>query len=634
MKKTQILVLTLSMMVALIAPALAAQDQEVSQGSYDAIVYVDGSEILAEDSNGQLISSGTAGVDDSSVIQAAVKAISDGTVVLQAGTYTLTSPTELRVSNPDAGTEDPSDAEKAYKAHSVPGRINFADFDLGGEGVAYHDTEAGNQGGYAYRTDNADVDIAERDGVDAPVVSHTYTEEWLQFSGVEVAESGTYTATFYTSTTQDGMYFRVLVDGEDVTTVTVPNTRSWHTFAPTTVEIPLTAGEHTVQIAMETGWVDMAYVDFATEAPTPTPTATPTVTPTPTATATPRPTQTPAPTPGNDEYGAGANPTGNPIGGGEGYTNVISQNDPRVKFVVDTKSELLSALQSARSGDVVYIEGDADIDMSGTYDVRVPGGVTIASNRGENGAPGARLHQDRLSNDKTMMFRIGGENARITGLRLEGPDMTTKWIDGKKIGIYCTYRNFELDNCELSGWGNSAITMGNTGGSDMKTGGYIHHNYFHHCQMDGLGYGVVISAGAVSLIEANYFDYVRHAISGDGEAGDGYEARYNICGPHALATSPHPFDMHGKPNPNGSGTIAGDTIIIHHNTFLATEPSNAYPVAVRGVPRDGAYIYNNWFYYTQAAPVWQTDGREKVYITDNLIGKDGKLSKSGPIKYV
>ncbi|HQD25903.1 hypothetical protein [Methanoculleus sp. DTU007] len=112
MKKTQILVLTLSMMVAFVAPALAAQNQEVSQGSYDAVVYINGTKILAEDSNGQLISSGTAGIDDSNVIQAAVKAISNGTVVLQAGTYTLNSPAKIRVSNPGADIEDPSDGAK------------------------------------------------------------------------------------------------------------------------------------------------------------------------------------------------------------------------------------------------------------------------------------------------------------------------------------------------------------------------------------------------------------------------------------------------------------------------------------------------------------------------------------------
>ncbi len=809
MKKTQFLVLALSMIVAMVAPALAAPNQEVSQGSYDIVVYIDGTEILAEDSNGQLISNGTAGIDDSSVIQAAVKAISNGTVVLQAGTYTLTDSTEVRVSNPETDTEDPSDAEKPYKAHSVPGRINFVDFDFGGEDVAYHDTEAGNQGGYSYRTDNAsvdigerdavnvpvvaytyagewiqfsevqvaksgnyaatfytsttqdnmsfsvlvdgekvatvnapntgswhtfapttvqipltagkhtvqivmdtgsadlayvefasaaptptptatptptptatptvtptptptedpsdaykahsvpgrinfvdfdfggediayhdtvagnqggyayrtddaDVDVAERSGVNVPVVSHTYAGEWIRFSDVQVAKSGTYAATFYTSTTQDDMSFSVLVDGEKVATVNAPNTGSWHTFAPTTVQIPLTAGKHTVQIVMDTGSADLAYVEFATAAPTPTPTATPTVTPTPTATATPRPTQTPVPTPGKNDYGADANPTGNPIGGGNGYTKIVSRSN--ADFIVDTTNELVSALNSAQSGDIIWVEKNANIDMSGRT-ATIRGGVTLASNRGEDGSNGGRIYQ--ASGGSSRLFTIGGPNVRITGLRIEGPHKTTSSVSTTTGAIYVSqHRNLEVDNCEIWGWSYAAIALARTGGSDMKAGGYIHHNNIHHCQMNGLGYGVVVGTGGVALIEANYFDYCRHGIAGGGTAGDGYEARYNICGPNWIATSPQNFDMHGSST--SSGTIAGDTLKIHHNTFMST---NAIPIAIRGVPRDGAYIDHNWFTYTQQAPVWQTGGQGNLFVTDNLIGQDGVLSRSGPIKY-
>jgi len=188
--------------------------------------------------------------------------------------------------------------------------------------------------------------------------------------------------------------------------------------------------------------------------------------PTPTATSTPRPTQTPAPTPGNNVYGADANPTGNPIGGGNGYTNIVSRSS--ADFIVDTKSELLSALQSARSGDVIYIEGNANIDMSGTYNTRIPAGVTLASNRGENGAPGGRIYQSKQSNPPSpaILFRIDGQNVRITGLRIEGPEKNTNSVNYKPIGIYCTQRNSEIDNCEIWGWCNAGINMAGTGGSE------------------------------------------------------------------------------------------------------------------------------------------------------------------------
>ncbi len=762
MKKTQFLVLTLSVVLAMAAPALAAQDQ-TPQGPYDVAVYIDDTKVLAEGSDGQIISDGTAGIDDSKVIQAAMKAVSNGSVVIQAGTYALNSPIEVRVSNPtptppgkpdlvvtdiswrptkptagspvtlratiknqgdvptpagvkhsvlftfdDGGagssvwsdthtapiapgswvtltasggsagatwtavegthtvkatvddasriaesdetnnvrseqitilkaastptptqtptprpTEDPSDVPKPYKAHAMPGRINFVDFDFGGEGVAYHDTEAGNQGGYAYRTDSAAVDIGERSSVNVPVVSHTYAGEWIQFSEVQAAESGTYVATFYTSTTEGGKSFSVLVDGKKVATVDASNTGDWYTFAPTTVQIPLTAGKHTIQIAMDTGWVDMAYVEFATEAPTPTPTATPTVTPTPTATATPKPTQTPVPTPG-DEYGAGANPTGNPIGGGDGYTDIISRNDPRVKFIVDTRSELLSALQSARSGDIIYVEGNANIDMSGYFNVRVPTGVTIASNRGEDGAAGGRIFQNRLANDNRPseywppLFKPSGAGTKFTGLRIEGPDKTTSASD-LRCGIQTNYQ-MEVDNCEIWGWSGAGIAVyGTGGGSDMKNGGYFHHNNIHHCQMNGLGYGIIVANGSASLIEANYFDYCRHAIAGDGHVDNGYEVRYNLFGYNfPKSNNAHVVDMHGVST--ASGNVAGDRLIIHHNTFEAISTTD-YCIAVRGIPKTGAYIDHNWIKYT-GDPIGRTGVTTSQLSTRMYIGEN------------
>ena len=325
-------------------------------------------------------------------------------------------------------------------------------------------------------------------------------------------------------------------------------------------------------------------------------------------------------------YGAEANPTGNPVGGGDGYTEIISRNDPRVKYIVDTQNELRSALQNAQSGEIVYVEGYANIDMGNIADTQIRAGVTLASNRGDNGALGGRIY---LTRKGIRLFYISGENARITGLRIEGPHKTTSSVSSTNVAMYCPYQNLEVDNCEIFGWSNAAIGIAGTGGSDMQTGGYIHHNYIHHNQTAGSGYGIVISGGGVALIEANYFDYCRHAISGTGVEGDGYEARYNICGPNWISTSPHNFDMHGYTT--GSGTIAGDTIKIYHNTFMGMTSQMPTCIAIRGIPRDGAYISNNWFYFTDSAPVWQRFTFGNIYMTNNLIGLDQDLSVKGPI---
>ncbi len=116
----------------------------------------------------------------------------------------------------------------------------------------------------------------------------------------------------------------------------------------------------------------------------------------------------------------------------------------------------------------------------------------------------------------------------------------------------------------------------------MKSGGYFHHNNIHHCQMNGLGYGIIVANGSASLIEANYFDYCRHAIVGDGHVNNGYEVRYNLFGYNfPKSNNAHVVDMHGVST--ASGNVAGDRLIIHHNTFEAISTTD-YCIAVRGDP--------------------------------------------------
>ena len=51
-------------------------------------------------------------------------------------------------------------------------------------------------------------------------------------------------------------------------------------------------------------------------------------------------------------YGAQANPTGSPIGGGDGYKNIVTSGD----FTVNNKDELLNALSMAKDGQVIFIQ--------------------------------------------------------------------------------------------------------------------------------------------------------------------------------------------------------------------------------------------------------------------------------------
>ena len=58
---------------------------------------------------------------------------------------------------PLASSTAPTPTPGPYRTLVVPGTIEAEDYDNGGEGVAYHDTVAGNQGG-AYRSDDVDIE--------------------------------------------------------------------------------------------------------------------------------------------------------------------------------------------------------------------------------------------------------------------------------------------------------------------------------------------------------------------------------------------------------------------------------------------------------------------------------------------
>ena len=66
------------------------KDWKKKVAPYSAIVCKDGSTVWAEDASRKTIASGEAGVDDASVIQSAVNAISEGKILIRKGTYKIT----------------------------------------------------------------------------------------------------------------------------------------------------------------------------------------------------------------------------------------------------------------------------------------------------------------------------------------------------------------------------------------------------------------------------------------------------------------------------------------------------------------------------------------------------------------
>ncbi len=325
---------------------------------------------------------------------------------------------------------------------------------------------------------------------------------------------------------------------------------------------------------------------------------------------------------GKEVYGAKADSLGS-IGGGLGYKKVLTEGNITVKNL----KELLSAISTAKSGEVIFIPGNVHIDLTTAVYIdklvlQIPAGITLASDRGYNGSEGAIITSDALATP--VLFKIMGEDVRFTGLRIQGPnpkrylehhaDSFSKGGKGSghyykfpvSRGITTEFGNLEVDNCDISAFSGASIYL------IKGNGHHIHHNFIHKCQYNGLGYGVSHNF-ANSIIESNFFNENRHSIAGTGAVGSGYIARNNVELGVSLS---HCFDMHGGRDRGDGTNIAGARIEVYNNTFLPTQSS----VVIRGVPEDACLVHHNWF-VSHESEAKAVRGEEKTETYNNAYGK-------------
>ncbi len=306
-------------------------------------------------------------------------------------------------------------------------------------------------------------------------------------------------------------------------------------------------------------------------------------------------------------YGAECNPTGQPIGGGAGYTETVTNG----AVEVGTAEDLLDALRAlgeqapeARAGKVVYVRPGAELNLAGRAGIVVPSGVTLAGNRGAGGAPGPLLFTDKPLAGFTW-FAVG-DGARVTGLRLRGDAAPFSVLFGMWPYSYWDAEKFlktgwtittvtaittgdrvRVDNCEIG-----RFARGISVGGDANR---IQHNTLY----DISPYPIVMGGVQPPLIEGNRIDWVWHAIATSDDMLAGYEARYNefrefapnlwgqgISGQFAL-------DHHGL----------GERFVVHHNTFRHLNREEGVPnrAVCLAPPWDLAQVNNNWFADTMTA---------------------------------
>lgn len=179
----------------------------------------------------------------------------------------------------------------------IPGKVMCAYYDIGGEGVAYHDTTAFNQGSgrlnpadgtylNEFRIGEAvDTTYTKGDGIDdspynlvqpplgIPYVGWTEPGEWLNYT-VEVAETGIY-AVHLLYTSNKGGAITLSINGADVAgPLPVLSTyredddidwRQWHHWdiAQGIAEVRLEAGVQLLTLrTVEEGQMNYAWMEF------------------------------------------------------------------------------------------------------------------------------------------------------------------------------------------------------------------------------------------------------------------------------------------------------------------------------------------------------------------------------------
>lgn len=132
---------------------------------------------------------------------------------------------------------------------SLPGVVEAEEFDEGVDGLTYHDTDVGNQGG-VFRMD-MDVDIQERtEG--GYHVAWIDSSEWMEYT-INVVKATTFNVYAHVASEEPGGSFSILFEKGSTRTFNIPSTGSWQetTELKTTVRLP--AGKQIMRIAILKG---------------------------------------------------------------------------------------------------------------------------------------------------------------------------------------------------------------------------------------------------------------------------------------------------------------------------------------------------------------------------------------------
>ena len=136
-------------------------------------------------------------------------------------------------------------------APSLPGQVQFENYDVGGMDIAYYDTTASNAGA-VYRTNAVDIQATTDTGAGYNL-GWTAAREWLKYT-VNVTTAGTYALDIRVASKGAGGTFHIEVNGVDKTgPIAVADTGGWQVWKTVTkTGVALAAGPQVVRVVMDT----------------------------------------------------------------------------------------------------------------------------------------------------------------------------------------------------------------------------------------------------------------------------------------------------------------------------------------------------------------------------------------------
>ena len=176
-----------------------------------------------------------------------VTAVSSGTASITVTTQDGNKTGSCSVSVVAAGSRIPY----GNVVTAIPARIEIEKFDTGGEGVAYHDNDAANNGGQYRPTEGVDLDNAQDGGY---CIGWTASGEWTEYT-INIANAGTYKVDAIYSGPSAGSVEVSFSNGSKTTgDITMPATGGWYTWtAASSGNIALNAGEQLMRVTTKSG---------------------------------------------------------------------------------------------------------------------------------------------------------------------------------------------------------------------------------------------------------------------------------------------------------------------------------------------------------------------------------------------